>query len=191
MSVLRKGLSAALLASVALLAVALPATAVNSAQAGCYPPSASCPAEPAITVNPGSIPVGGNYTVTVRDGSFAPNVPYTITLTNPGGTVVATYTGTTTAAGGIQTTLTAPPSATAANYTVSAIAQAPDAPGDRTLTGTLTITSAQVTPPAPTQPLPRTGASTWPKVWLGGGLVVVGLVAAVLATWRRRETAEV
>lgn len=194
MRVLRKSLSAALLASVALLAVALPATASTAARAGCYPPSASCPAEPAITVNPGSVPVGGTFTVTVIDGSFQPNVPYTITLTNAGGTVVATFTGTTTAAGGIQATLTLPGSVGVGHYVVSAIAASPDAAGDRTLTGDLNVVAA-TTPPPPTQPggstpLPLTGASTTPKVWVGGGLLVVGLVAVVLTTWRRRETAE-
>lgn len=193
MRVLRKSLSAALLASVALLAVALPATASTAARAACYPPSASCPTEPAIVVNPGSVPIGGTFTVTVIDGSFQPNAPYTITVANPGGTVVATYTGITTGSGGIQATLTLPGSVGIGNYVVSAIAASPDvSAGMRTLTGDLNVVTA-ATPTAPTRPsapLPLTGASTTPKVWVGGGLLVVGLVAVVLTTWRRRETAE-
>lgn len=195
MRVLRKSLSAALLASVALLAVALPATASTAASAACYPPSASCPTEPAIIVNPSSVPTSGTFTVTVIDGSFQPNAPYTITLTDPSGTVVATYTGTTTAAGGIQATLTLPGSVGAGTYVVSAIAASPDVSAEmRTLTGDLTVVTAGPPPttarPGGTTPLPLTGASTTPKVWLGGGLLVAGLVAVVLTTWRRRETVE-
>lgn len=191
MSVVRKSLSAALLASMALLAVALPASALSSASAACYPPSASCPADPAIIVNPGAVPIGGTFTVTVRDGSFQGGAPYTITVSKPDGTVVATYTGTTTGAGGIQTTLNLPPSVGIGNYVVSAISASPEGP-QRTLTGDLDVVNqtTPTPPPSNNNPLPMTGSSTWPKLWLGGGLLVVGLVAVVLTTWRRREVTE-
>ncbi len=159
----------ALLVSLFAFLMAAPMASATPTTVSPYPPR-----PPAIEVESGSVPPGGNQTVTVS--GFCPGVMVTFTL-NPGGSVLGTASAN---SSGVASLTFAAPNTTG-TYTV--VASAPNTCGGG---GTTTVdTDFEVASEAP---LPTSGADSGSLVRTAAAIVGVGLVLVGVAMVRRRRT---